>query len=208
MELSEIAVRIIILVIPGLIFFNCHSVITGKKEKTDWGKFFDITFVSIICYLIISINPSFVSNTLVFSFDLSTNLKALYSENVNPNYFEIIIASVVGIILAFSWAKFVDKKVLNAIATKLKINYRTGRDDVWDDFLTLEKDQYLVVRDHKTGYTYYGYVSLYSEACEKRELVLSNVIVYTTSEMKEIDQVEKLYLSRNENEIDFELPQI
>lgn len=39
LELSQAAIRIIILVIPGLIFYKCYSSIVGTKIKKDWESF-------------------------------------------------------------------------------------------------------------------------------------------------------------------------
>lgn len=99
-----------------------------------------------------------------------------------------------------------NRNIINKFAQKLNICYRTGRDDVWDDFLNTECLNYLIVRDYKTDYYYLCYIELYSESNQTRELVLKDVTVFDSYTGLELYQVEKFYLSRNNDDIEFEIP--
>ncbi|WP_026393988.1 hypothetical protein [Acetobacterium malicum] len=206
MEISQAAIKIIILIIPGLIFFKCYNKITGSKNSNDWESIFMIIFVSIVCYFATSILCSIRDSFYYWQPTLytATNLKALTDESINPDFFEIIQASLIGFLLALIISKLDDINWINKIANYFNINFKIGDQDVWTEFIKNNSHDYLTIRDYKTGYYYTATIEVYSESEAKRELVINDVDVYDSDNGEMLYNVEKMYLSRSEDDLVFE----
>lgn len=206
-DLSQTAIRIVVLIIPGLIYYKTYNTIMGINKKKDWESFFEIILMSIICYLIIGFSYSVFESISVkqVTFKLSNNLNALIDENSSPDFFEIVVASFIGFCLAFLIGKIAENNFLNKLSNKLKINNRTGERDAWEEFLNEYGNDYLVIRDYKTGYYYTAVIELYSESRQQRELIMSDVDIYDSENGNKLYNVKKMYLSRCEDDLIFEL---
>ena len=65
---------------------------------------------------------------------------------------------------------------------------------------------WLYVRDHQEELVYYGWVEAYSESGDDRELLLSDVEIYTNETDEPLDSVPLLYVSRDAYDFTIEIP--
>jgi len=68
---------------------------------------------------------------------------------------------------------------------------------------------WVYVRDGKTDLTYYGYISAFSDSHQERELLLSDVDVYGTNDLNDMElyySVDYLYIARNRDDLTIEIP--
>lgn len=123
-------------------------------------------------------------------------------------YIEIILAMGIAIILGFILTKADTYKWLNNFAKRYKISDKYGDEPLFSYFLNLKDTEYVYIRHIKHNFTYLGYVSSFSENEDFREVVLSNVTVYSYDESEELYQVSRLYLCLEKDDIIIEHAQI
>ncbi|GHU04020.1 hypothetical protein FACS1894147_08690 [Spirochaetia bacterium] len=81
-----------------------------------------------------------------------------------------------------------------------------GDTDIWTSFCANKNTDWIYARDHKLNLIYYGLLEQYSDPGEERELIITNVEVY--SENGDFCySCSKMYLCRQANEITLEIPQ-
>lgn len=101
---------------------------------------------------------------------------------------DIIIAVIVSLLAAPLWLAIKTHKIINKGLRFLNVTQRYGDEDVWDFVLSSPDTQakYVNVRDHERNLTYSGFVGVYSERVGIREIVLTDVIVYSSDTADEI----------------------
>ncbi|MFO8055666.1 MAG: hypothetical protein R6V10_00025 [bacterium] len=100
--------------------------------------------------------------------------------------------------------------IINRIGQKLKATKRYGDEDVWHYFHnapdTQKNEGWVIIRDIKAELAYYCYISAWSDTGKNRELILSEVSVYTNDSSDFLYDAQHIYLSRNNDEITIEVP--
>lgn len=199
MEFSSLAINIIILSIPGIISNRLYNTLIGKKNKKDWEEFFEVIFISIICYLTISFIQSFDLDmrplTISYEFKLVDNLVAISSGEMNYNFLEVALASLVGIVISIIYSYFYTYNLLNRFGMCIKATFRYGSEDLWEKFQKDYGDNWITVRDLKTRFYYFGHIVTYSDSDKRRELIMKDASVYT-EDGDFCYEVNKVYLSR------------
>lgn len=197
MELSILAIRIIILIIPGAISYKLYTALVGKNNKRDWESFFEIVFTSILCYLLLGVKFS-------TSYELANNLLALSDSTIKYDFVEIAKATFFGVGLAIMYAYFYTYNLIYRFSARIKCTRRFGPDDLWEKFQRDNGASWVTIFDHKLDVYYFCHVASYSDTNEPRELILENVSVFD-SESKKLYDAEKVYLSRNFDDLTIEL---
>jgi hypothetical protein len=215
MNVDTLLIRILLLLMPGLAGYRTFRTIqsTGKsrKQKKDWQDFLSMIFLSVIAYgllylvyLLINVVGSRVGGR---NPALSvTSIDALLNEKVLLNYFEIVYASVLAMLLGVLAGVAYNKKVVFRVARAFRITNHYGDDDVWSYVMNSDDVEWLFVRDHEVGLVYYGSPVVFSESDEKREILLDDVDVYSNADGKKLYHIDSLYISRKDNELTLEIP--
>lgn len=120
---------------------------------------------------------------------------------------EIAWSIPLSFVLSVCWLWIVRFRLLKKFLHKLDATRRYGDEDVWS--YTFNSDiasvEYVHLRDLENGFIFAGWVNVYSETEEFRELLLSDVIVYTDAGV-EVSKAPFIYLSRPKNSIWVEFP--
>ena len=124
----------------------------------------------------------------------------------NLNKLELFISYLLAIPMGFVWGFLITKKTVIKIFQKWKLTDRYGDDDVWSFYLNSPNTDWVLVRDKKENLTYFGKVSVYSDSTEIREILLEDVIVYSTDTWEEQYQSNAVYLELNNFDFTIESP--
>lgn len=117
--------------------------------------------------------------------------------------FAYIVAIPFGLVVGY----LVQHKVLNNFLQKIKLTTRFGDGDVWSHFLNMEIVEWVIVRDKQNNLAYFGNVRSYSEANDKREILLEKVDVYTSDTWIKLYSSEAVLLELNDKQFSIELPE-
>lgn len=109
---------------------------------------------------------------------------------------EVAWATSLSPIIAVIAIATVNLKLLNKLATHLKITTKFGDENLFSYFLNLSGVNWVYVRDRENNLSYRGQISSFSENDKLQELVLSDVTVYTNLESDELYKVPMIYLSK------------
>lgn len=206
MELNEFTVKISLLGLPGIICYFIYQRLTGKRNRTTFDGFLMIFLFSILSYVLYA----FLSASLHWfqSKGFGTEVINIVYYSTAPISWQVMLyAAISGIILAYILAFGHRYKLLNLIGQVIGATNRYGDEDVWDYFHNLspsdKNDNWVIVRDHKTGLDYYGYASIWSDPGDKRELIISDASVSRDGEA--LYDAKHVYFSRNDEDISIEV---
>jgi Family of unknown function (DUF6338) len=213
MELSNFLIRFIFLVIPGIISSKLYRRLKGKPPRKDWEDFLEIFVFSIINYVASSFCLALLllSSSSVWSINFYA-FKAFYEERLaitNDVIWEIIGASIIGILSAMLFSLIEKFRVIGRIGFRMGLSKRLGDTDVWEIVLSSPNKGYITIRDHKTDLAYYGWVEHFSESYLERELLMRNVSVFNNEgQLLYPNPVDGMYFSREKYDITIEIPEI
>ena len=209
MTLSALLIRVIFLIVPGIVSYMLFRKLAGKPKCEKWEEWCQIVFFSLIIYGSYSI--------IIWFFRLFgwkgelTFFKAVLNEKVSIEWSEIIIASLIGLPLAFIFSAIHTHKLVNWLGRYIKVTRRFGDEDVWDFFHNLPdipEYEWVIVRDHKINLVYYGWILSYSDSNKERELLMGDVSVCDNDTGDPIYEIERLYFCRDKYDITIEIPKI
>ncbi len=193
MELANFITKFFLLLIPGTIGILLFYYLNPVKERHYYIEFMKISIFSFLSFSLTSWSIWF-SKSSPIPFDpvqLFTNNAA----NIGSN--ELMLSIVFAVILSLVASKINSGNYLFKLLNKIKIINKTSNNQVWD--IALRELSVISVRDLKYKLVYYGCLVDYSDNSDIRELYLSNVDVYSDSSL--LYKAEKLYISRNHDEI-------
>ncbi len=200
MEISELTLKLIIILIPGAIGTIIVLKLTVVKEVTPFKFVINSIIIGVFSYLIyqlacdtkVIIENIFNKNKVPFEqlqiWDNISNSKVI-------PYQEVLFASVFSIVVAFITAAIDTYKIVNRLAKKLGVSYKYGEENLFSYFLNAKETQQIYIRDKKNNLTYYGFVNSYSETDSISEIVMSDVSVYTYEDSEFLYDIEQIYLS-------------
>lgn len=213
MEISELTIRIIIILIPGVIASLVLNVLKVRHKKQSDYLF---TLISIVfglsSYLLLQVLffiGIFVKNLIFCSsenYESLKTLEGLANSTTTIVYFEVTLACLCSLILAYFVAYLDNKKIVNKIARKFNVSNKYGDENTYSYFLNSQDIDWVYVRDIEKNLTYLGKVEVFSETEEIKELVLSDVTVYTYPDSEELYRIEKIYLSYPRDKVTIERP--
>jgi hypothetical protein len=215
MNLDDFLIRLIILLVPGIVGYKIFRVLqsTGRIQKRikDWEDFFNILVFSVVTYFVyygILYLINFIGlNTLEnYSKLHAVNFNAILNKNLSVNYSEVFFALLISPVIGALLAAAYNKKILNKLAKKLNITKKYGEEDVWSFIHNSEQVEWVFVRDHKLDLLYFGYIYLFSDIGEKRELLLQSVDVFDNESGDKLYSTNQLYICRDDSDLSIEIP--
>lgn len=199
MEISELTIKIIFLLIPGAIASIIYERLTINHKKPS-----DLKFLTNA--LLFGVGSYFILGLLM---TICTDYEMKVWQNVTSEdipYNEVFLASVLSVCLGLLISTFETYKLLHKLASKFKISYKYGDENLYSYFLNLENTDEVYIRDIDTGHTFHGKVNSYSEKDDFSEIVLYYVTVYESATSVELYKLNRVYLSRRKDSITIELP--
>ena len=198
MEISDFTMRILLLFLPGIICYFIIDQLTVHKRKEVYEVFvlyFVLGFFSYIIYAFL------LDRNLIF-------LKALTDKNIQICYIEIMKVTIFSIMFGIIISYVINSRIAFKIANGLKISAKDGYIDIWENIISKKNTRWIVARDLKNDLMYEGWIYLYSDFPENRELVIRDVIVFKNSTGEELYKISTIYLHSKENIYSIEFPNV
>lgn len=194
MELSDLVVRIIILLLPGFICMSLIRLLISKRNIDNREYIIYTIILSFTCYLLLHPISKWLPKISKITF-----FDALLDTNIVINKYEVFYATIIALVLGIILTIFVNKGLFYLLFRKVRITNRTGATSVWNEFIDDNGkgfEDYVYVVDFENDIVYGGQVLNYSsDTKDNIELVLLNAIVTTNSNRnKIIRKMEKVYL--------------
>jgi hypothetical protein len=211
MQLDAFIFKLLILLTPGFICFSIFRKIAvyRRESKKDFGFYEIFTIIAYSLIICILYDAIFFLINLIFKTDFPYVLSKLVDVNNGAklyNAIEIGILCLLSIISGYIFSILETRKIINKIAVSLKITHYYGDTDVWTSFCANKNTIWIYVRDHKLNLIYYGLLEQYSDPGEERELIITNVMVFS-EDGKFCYNCPQMYVCRQVNEITLEIPQ-
>lgn len=209
MDISNLLIRVIFLLLPGIITSLLYQKLRGKTSQREFDNILEIVVFSVFSYGLYGASSWILGKAGLVEATF-TSFNAFSDEKVPLPWHEIIAASSIGVLFAFMASYFYTHRVLNRIGRYTETTKRLGDEDVWDYFHTHLNTDYgwVFVRDHKLDLIYYGWISAYSDSEKERELLLRDVQVYSNTVRGLLYEVSAIYFSRNRYDLTIEVPKI
>ena len=180
MPVNAFIFKLLLLSIPGFIAFILFRKIAVYR-RTSKGQFgfmeaFTVIIYSLVCCIVYDLSIMIINKVL------GTGYTATLSKLINVEMYkaeELAFLCIIAIVLGIVMSIFETKKIINGIAIKLRISKYYGDTDVWTSFCSNKNTNWIYVRDNKLKLIYFGDLEHYSNSGEERELLLTEVKVYT-----------------------------
>jgi RsiW-degrading membrane proteinase PrsW (M82 family) len=206
MEISELTLKLIIILIPGAIATVIIDKLTIHKEWSPFKFVVNSIILGIFSYLTLQL----VENFLVFIHNLFGSQAILYTNLIIWNtledsktipYKEVIFSAICGIFIGGIGTLFENYRVINKIGKKLRLTNKYGHENLFSYFLNSKETGYVYLRNFKNDLTYLGYIKSFCETENTSEIVLGDVSVYTCESSDLLYEIEEIYLSFPKTEI-------
>lgn len=211
MEITELTLRIIILLLPGI--FGTFIV-----EKLHYREELDLkTFViSVIMlgfssyFLLLGIKnliEIFMNGLVNYHFVNIHFFNVLIGKEENLIYSEVLYATLIGIVIGIISAAIINRGLFYSFFRKLHVTNSTGQ-DVWAEVFdnsTKGIKKFVYVVDDEANRVYGGWVKNYSKDSKEVELLLEDVIVSTNSPREDLYRVQEAYIKNNKDKLIIEM---
>jgi hypothetical protein len=202
--MNDLAVAVGIILFPGLIACVICDKITVHTVKWESFKYGVYSFVlGVLCYVLlqaISLAWWQVAKLFVPPLALPDRILKVWSFAVAQKgaveIKEVLAATALSPIVAAVAATIVNYKLLNRVASRLRISQKYGDENLYSYFLNSPDIDWVYVRDKTQGLTYQGRVVSFSENDHMQELVLSEVTVFGYDSSDEYYSVPHLFLAK------------
>ncbi|AYV55421.1 hypothetical protein EFP84_07785 [Leptospira kmetyi] len=219
MDISDLALRLIIVLIPGFLTTLIFRYLSTHK---DYSNFYFIVLSSVFGlfnYLFLEFGYQiwFLFRNLYFWFmnkepipesRLFVSLwKSLMDRSFKVETSEIVFASLIALGAALFYTWIYQKKIILRFANvRLRLTNKSGDDDIWSHYLNSKDVTWVWIRDFNHSLTYFGVIRAFSDSGTKRELLLSDVSVYALGGKKELYSLNSAYLSLMDGMYSIEQP--
>jgi ABC-type multidrug transport system fused ATPase/permease subunit len=199
--MNKLLITLIIILFPGVI----ATIIAGKitfHSKWDSFKYGLYSFVLGVCtYGVLQIFVYIYNMFAAGSVSIVTwthldvwSIAIKDTPQVSP--WEICLAAVLAIPVAFFASWLINHKVFNKLAQNVKASTKYGDENLFSYYLNAKEIDWVYIRDLENQLTYQGRIVSYSENDEIQEVVLSDVTVFAYQDSSELYSVPSIYLSR------------
>lgn len=202
--MSELTIKLIIILIPGAI----ATLIFGKLIfHREWNSFrfvlYSILF-GIVSYIILQLIINGINICISNDLPELTIWNNLNDASSIP-YKEVGFTSLISIVISFIASMIENRKIINKVAGFFGVSEKYGDENLYSNFLSSKSVDFIYLRDIKNQLTYHGWVKSFSENDNISEITLCDVAVYNYTDSEFLYDVEEVYLSLNKQEIIIEL---
>src|SRR3990167_933635 len=129
MDFSQVTIQITFLATPGIVTYFVLGKLIGKSKKTGVEIFIEIFLLSILSYALYGFVISALSNIPCLGIQNSDfSLLNVLSNKITPQ--DILIASFVGLLLAYLITYGNRYNVINFIGQKIRATNKYGDEDL------------------------------------------------------------------------------
>jgi hypothetical protein len=204
LSVSTLFFELALIFMPGFIWMKIQKSYGAKGEVTQFDLILNAFIFGVVSYAILGL-IYWVIGAKLHILELKSSNDEFLPTDVFPEIFYALLISVSGGII---FLYFENYKLLTKFVQFIGATRTYGDEDVWDFVFTsrTQSVNFVHFRDFEQRVVYAGYVDLFSESGDLRELVLRGVYVYDF-EGKEMYQVPRLYLARGRDKIHIEFPE-
>ena len=207
MEISELTLKLIIILFPGAIATIIIEKLTIHKVWSPFKFIINSIIMGIFSYLGLQL----IQFSHVFFYNLipnCNNLKyinltiwnSIENSKIIP-FDEVLYSSLFGVIVGAIGTKFETSKILNTFGKKLKITNKYGQENLFSYFLNNDETIYIYLRDYKNNRTYFGYIKSFCETENTNEILMGDVTLYTCDTSELMYEIDEVYLSYEKTEL-------
>jgi len=208
MQFDAFIFKLLLLSIPGFITFIIFRKIAVYRRLTkNQFSFYEVILIiifSLVSCVVYDLSVMLINK--IHKTDYTTTIGKLINVeiyNAKEMAFLCIIAIVLGILLSLLESKI----FIHRFAMWSNITNYYGDTDVWTSFCANKNTNWIYVRDYKLKLIYLGSLEQYSDPGEERELLLSDVRVFSEDGEYCYD-CPKMYICRQSDDITLEIPMI
>lgn len=211
MEISELLVRLLILLLPGILgIFIVQSLINKIIEKIWlYISTIIIAFLSYAnLYILFNIKELFLNGINHAQYKKVSFFYALVNNNISIKYSEVFLACLCSIFISIAIVLFINKGWYYKLMNLVNMSHKTGN-GCWNDLFENNTEGFhgtVYITDYKNNLLYGGHVKNYSPNSKWPELLLENVRVFSNDDREtELYRMDKLYLKLNDEFIRIEI---
>ncbi|MGN6396552.1 MAG: hypothetical protein ACTHMI_13370 [Mucilaginibacter sp.] len=200
MQVSELTLKLILLLIPGAIASVIFEKLTIHKKWTPFQFVANSIMFGALSYLTAQLVSSITCQPLV----LEAFWQNLPTKDIPYNV--ILWGAAVAPFIGLMFTLLDYYRVINKIGSFLCISNKYGDLNLFTHFLNSPEVTEIYVRDIQSNITYHGKLHSYSETDDIKELLLYDVDVYNYESGELSYKVFSLYLSKPKDCIVIEVP--
>ncbi len=208
MDISDLTLKLIIILLPGALSAKIIQKITVHKPWSDFQFTVNSILLGVASYLLLqvlyilitSLELSYCNRAIAFEVKSLQVWQGIQQKGSIP-YPEVFFSGITAIFVALIVSKMDHTKFLNKSAQKHKISNKYGDEDLYSYFLNAKEIKEVYVRLIKYKLTYHGYVDSFSETDNIKELTLRDVTVYNYPESEEMYNLNYIYLSLAKDDV-------
>ena len=214
MDISQLAVRLIILLLPGVISALLVEVLTVHKKWSQFRFGLYSVVLGLIAYAVLQTLAA-AFNGALHEFNITcfnpvnlTFWDSLFDDTKPVKSGEVLIAVVLSIPIGYFASFTITKKWINRLGYKLKVTEKYGDESLYYYSLNSPDVSWVRVRLDNKGLIYEGWRQSFSEDEHGRELVLRDVKVYRLVDSAFLYNLPVAYLSASYQDLVIEFPVI
>lgn len=182
---------------PGIIGALIIDVLTTYRKREAYQFIIHAFLLGLSSYGILSLIVFLNNKILEYKKQIPTwkvtFFDSLFSTEARISLIEVFFSSLIAIVIAILLVKIINKKLIYTWANKLKISNKHGEDDVWEYLLGSDEVEWISIRDLDHNLVYQGMLRAFSDKDDKRELYLTDVIVYDNQDGDELYKMDHMY---------------
>ena len=209
MELSQFTLGLIFIFLPGVLALMVSERLTEHPERKPYELFAYALVLGCVSHLVYP-SVQWLVNTISMRLVLEDDrwLELMLEEHVGIQPRVVGTNALIGIGIGLFVAYAANRSWMHRFAYALGISRKFADMDVWAYLMNSENIQWVVIRDKSKNLMYQGAISLFSSGEDPRELLLTNVTVYTNDTGTRLYDAEALYLSFDKKGVELEVQRL
>lgn len=212
MSISELVWKLFLLLLPGVIAVLMQEQINVVKH-TNFKFIINAALYGVATFIIMEIFYSIfiIVMALFYKYKLCWGLNLSIWDGIlngsnQYNKIELFLSYIFSIPIGFFFGFLSLRNYPLKFFKWLGLTNRYGDDDVWSFYLNSPDVNWVLVRDKKDNLTYFGKIRAYSDTGIKREILLSEVEVFTSDDWIPLYESESIYLEMDKFNFSIESP--
>jgi hypothetical protein len=201
MQISDLTIRLIILIIPGIVVTLIVDTLTTHREWSPFRFSIYSIVLGVASYLFDQLFLYLwrLLTLLFISFPITPSLtfwSSLFDNKIPISINEVILTCLFSsLFLGFLITFIINHQFLYKIAVKLKVSDVYGEEELFTHFIRADDVKWVWVRCKTASLTYAGYIKHFAENEKLQEIELGDVTVYNSEDSCELYKLSKIYLA-------------
>ena len=215
---------LILIYLPGLLVARVDMYYGSDRAPALQNQFYNLIFFGSLAHIFAAllyqvasfVSAKFLPTNWKFSLQYDVWFFSFAEWNkpreiiLNECLDEIAVATLISILIVAGWLKIARKFYIQRVLQRLQLTNQFSEKSLWSHLQNqkLEENEFVNVRDRVNNIIYSGWIEMYFEYENVRELLLRNVTIYEMSTMKKLykEVAPSLYISRPSTDLVLEFP--